>query len=205
MILGIVRLISAEASPCNTHSFAIVSCAILVVWHFPPNERFVLPLAPLLLAGLITELEHLASMIRLALRHKDVGQRVVAAGMGLVVAAVVIGAVVLQFIMAFGYLHDSAQMQREKLADQCAPPSKWIDANVPPGIKPRSSRTTIRFLYLYTGHSRQLGSDDSQSLVRRRSCQSRRHLSRHRDVLPKPRLRVFLFDHRRYSPLDRRP
>ena len=35
--------------------FGSVSVAILLVWHFPPNERFVLPLYPLLLAGLFSE------------------------------------------------------------------------------------------------------------------------------------------------------
>lgn len=148
MILGIVRLFRRGIA-VQYSFFAIVSCAILVVWHFPPNERFVLPLAPLLLVGLLTELEHLFSMIRQALRHKDMGQRVVAAGMGVVVAAVVVGAVALQFIMAFGYLHDSAQMQREKLLEVRAA-YNWIDANVPAGAKILSNDDPV--LYLYTGH-----------------------------------------------------
>jgi len=148
MILGIVRLVRRGIG-VQYCFFAIVSSAMLIVWHFPPNERFVLPLAPLLLAGLITELEHLAAMIRLAFRHKDVGQRVAAAGMAACVAAVVLGAVVLQFIMAFSYLNNSAQQQRAKLTEVRAAYT-WIDQNVPDSAKILSNDDPI--LYLYTGH-----------------------------------------------------
>ncbi len=148
MIFGMVRLFKRGIA-VQYCFFAIASAAMLIAWHFPPNERFVLPLAPLLLAGLMTELEHLAAMIRLAFRHKDVGQRVVAAGMGAFVAAVVLAAVVLQFIMAFGYLHDSAKLQRDKLAEVRAAYT-WIDANVPENAKVLSNDDPI--LYLYTGH-----------------------------------------------------
>jgi hypothetical protein len=148
MILGIVRLVRRGIG-VQYCFFAIISSAMLIVWHFPPNERFVLPLAPLLLAGLITELEHLAAMIRLAFRHKDAGQRVAAAGMGACVACVVLGAVILQFIMAFSYLNNSAQQQRAKLAEVRAAYT-WIDQNVPDSAKILSNDDPI--LYLYTGH-----------------------------------------------------
>jgi len=148
MILGIIRLFKRGIGVQYTF-FAIVSSAMLIVWHFPPNERFVLPIAPLLLAGLMTELEHLAAMIKPAFRHKDMGQRVVAAGMSACVAAIVIGAIVLQFVMAFGYLNESAQQQRAKLVEVRAA-YDWIEKNVPDSAKVLSNDDPI--LYLYTGH-----------------------------------------------------
>lgn len=48
------------------HWFALMYTAILLVWHFPPNNRFLLPLFPLLLAGLATELANLAAVMRSA-------------------------------------------------------------------------------------------------------------------------------------------
>ena len=78
MISGIVRLARRRIA-LDYALFALVSTGILMLWHFPPNERFVLPLYPLLLAGLVTELAHLAKMLRAAFGHKDRGQRMVAA------------------------------------------------------------------------------------------------------------------------------
>jgi len=50
--------------PSHAHCCARLSLSALLVWHFPPNNRFLLPLFPLLLPGLATELSHLAAMIR---------------------------------------------------------------------------------------------------------------------------------------------
>lgn len=46
------------------HWFAAGYVAFLLVWHFPPAKRFLIPLAPLLAAGLYTELRHLAALLR---------------------------------------------------------------------------------------------------------------------------------------------
>ena len=90
MIAGVVRM-ARRGQGLLYGLLAAGSCVQLVVWHFPPNERFVLPLLPLALAGLLTEMEHLSAMLRNGLRHRDAGQRVVAAGMLLAVASVLIG------------------------------------------------------------------------------------------------------------------
>ena len=89
MISGIVRLFRRGIA-VQYCFFAVISCAMLIVWHFPPNERFVLPLCPLLLAGLLTEIEFIAKMLQSAFRHKDIGQRVVAAGMATVLGAILL-------------------------------------------------------------------------------------------------------------------
>lgn len=148
MISGIVRLFRRGIA-VQYAAFALISSAMLIVWHFPPNERFVLPLCPLLLAGLLTELEHIAAMIKLALRHKDIGQRVVAAGMASCLAAILLAALGLQCFMAFSYLNDSAKQYRAKLTDMRAAYT-WIEANVPDSASVLSNDDPI--LYLYTRH-----------------------------------------------------
>jgi hypothetical protein len=147
MISGTVRLFR-RGTAVPYCFFAIVSSAMLAVWHFPPNERFVLPLCPLLLAGLLAELDHLVLMIKSSLYHKDAGQRVAASGMAAVLGAMLIGALTLQFFMSFGFLYDSARQYRTKLVDMRVAYA-WIAANVPESAKVLSNDDPI--LYLYTG------------------------------------------------------
>jgi len=78
-IAGVVRL-ARRRGVTTYHGFAALYTAVLLVWHFPPNERFMLPLFPLLLAGIASELAHLRSVIRSAWQ-KGAANRRVAAGM----------------------------------------------------------------------------------------------------------------------------
>ena len=95
MLSGVVRLVKRGIA-IDYAVFGLLSVGILAVWHYPPNERFVLPLFPLLLAGLFTELDHLAGMLRKALRHKDPAQRVVAVMFATGAAELVAAAIGLQ-------------------------------------------------------------------------------------------------------------
>ncbi|HTB13889.1 MAG TPA: hypothetical protein VK752_20080 [Bryobacteraceae bacterium] len=148
MICGCVRLYRRGIG-VDYSFFAILSSAMLIVWHFPSNSRFVLPLCPLLLAGLVTELEHLAAMLKSAFRHKDTSQRVAAYGMAGVVGIIILATFGLQAFMAFPYLETAEQQYRAKLVDERAAYS-WIEANVPDSAKVLSNDDPI--LYLYTGH-----------------------------------------------------
>jgi len=128
--------------------FALISAGILLIWHFPPTERFVLPLYPLLVAGLVAEIEHLASMLKSALRHKDRSQRVVAFGMAAVVAIVLSGALAAEGYVTFVFLHESAEQKAAKLRDQRVAYT-WISANLPPDATVLSYDDPL--LYLYAG------------------------------------------------------
>ena len=90
MISGVVRLVRRGLGTLYA-LFAAITAVLLLIWHFPPNERFVLPLMPLALAGLWTEADHLAGMLRTALRHPERSQRAVAAGFAAVVLAIGVG------------------------------------------------------------------------------------------------------------------
>ncbi len=148
MISGVVRLFRRGIMR-EYAWFALASAGILVVWHFPPTERFVLPLLPLLVAGLVAELEHLASMLKSALRHKDASQRVAAVIMAALVTLVFGGALATQLYVTFVYLHESAESKAASLADQRSAYT-WIKANLPRDANVLSYDDPL--LYLYTGH-----------------------------------------------------
>ncbi len=147
MIAGTVRLVRRGAM-IQYAAFAVVSTAMLLIWHFPPNERFVLPLLPLLAAGLLTELQHLAKMLRAAFSHRDAGQRVMAGIFAAIAAAIFGGALIVQGYVTFVFLHASAQSKIAKLRDLQAAYS-WISENTPPSSAILAYDDPL--LYLYTG------------------------------------------------------
>jgi len=145
MIAGVVRMVRQGRGVLYS-LVAAGSCAQLLVWHFPPNERFVLPMLPLALAGLLTEIEHLASMLRAGLRHRDTGQRVVAAGMLLAVASILIGAVGLQIYVGQVLLPEQQSAHRISNASRTAA-YDWIRAKLPPNALLLSSEDALVFLH----------------------------------------------------------
>jgi len=147
MISGVVRMFRRGQG----HLYALLaagSCAQLVVWHFPPNERFVLPFLPLALAGLMTEMEHLSVMLRKGLQHRDASQRVVAAGMLLAVAGVLVGAVGLQVYVGQVLLPEQETAHRAANADRIAS-YDWIRIKLPQDATLLSSEDAL--VYLNTG------------------------------------------------------
>jgi hypothetical protein len=91
-ISGVVRRVRREPRGLTAAYayFCLGYSLLLVVWHFPPNERFVLPMGPLWLLGIATEFLHVGGVIRAAFRNPDRGQRV-AGGVLVGVMAVVAG------------------------------------------------------------------------------------------------------------------
>jgi hypothetical protein len=147
MIAGVIRLARRNVG-ADYALFALVSALILVVWNHPPNERFVLPLFPLLLAGLLSEAGHLCAMLRAAFRHTQLSQRVVAAVFSSLLVAIALAAVAMQFYMSFNYMLELAQNERAKLQTRLAA-YRWISQNLPPDAAVLSYDDAL--LYLYTG------------------------------------------------------
>ena len=147
MISGIVRLVR-RGILVDYAIFGLISAGMLVVWHYPPNERFVLPLFPLLIAGLAAEVEHFAAMIRLASRHRDRSQRVAAAGLGAVLWGLLAAVLVLQIYGSFWYLPASAEQARARRRDARATYA-WMAEHLPASATVLSNDDPL--LYLYTG------------------------------------------------------
>ncbi len=149
MIAGVVRL--ARRGIANPYAlFAAVSSLMLIVWHFPPTERFVLPLFPLLAAGLVVELENLAQTVSRAFRHKDMSQRVVAAGFALFVLGIFAAALSVQFFVTFKAMPADAATSRAELIETRAT-YDWIAQHTPPSSAILSNDDPL--LYLYTGRA----------------------------------------------------
>ncbi len=85
-VMGACRL-SRRTGCWNYVAYALVYSAILSVWHYPPNERFTLPLMPLLLAGLWTEAARLIETVQASWRKPETSERVAAAGVATVLSA----------------------------------------------------------------------------------------------------------------------
>jgi hypothetical protein len=99
MIAGCVRLFRGGEARLYA-LFGLFSAALLLTWHFPANQRFILPLAPLLLAGFYKEMAHLFHTLRGAFRHRDRSQRVVAYGFSGLLAVVLVTGLGLQIYMS---------------------------------------------------------------------------------------------------------
>ncbi len=126
MILGLIRMGRASLYAL----FGLFSCAMMLFWHFAPNQRFVLPLVPLLLAGFWTEATHFSALVRTALKHKDRSQRVVAygfAGFLILVPAIGYG---LQIYMWARILPEQARDDRTNAAHY-GKVYDWIRRNTP--------------------------------------------------------------------------
>jgi hypothetical protein len=128
--------------------FALVSSAVFLACNFPSTERYMVPMYPLLLAGLFAEIEHLVHLFKAAFRHPDLSQRAAAAVFSLVVAGVFLAALGMQFFMTFVFLQSSVDAQSAKLRDQRSAYS-WISAHVPASARIFSYDDPL--LYLYTG------------------------------------------------------
>jgi hypothetical protein len=147
MIAGVVRMVRSGQGLLYG-LFAAGSCAQLMIWHFPPNERFVLPLFPLALAGLMTEMERLYGMLRAGLRHRDAGQRVVASGMLLAATSILIGAIGLQLYVGTTLLPEQERAHRESNTSRVAV-YDWIRAKLPQDALLLSGEDAL--VYLNTG------------------------------------------------------
>src|SRR5205085_3060789 len=111
------------------HWFAAAYTALLLVWHFPANERFLLPLFPLLLAALATEAQHLAAGIQAAWK-KDAANRAVAAGVCAALAALVCAGLALDFDAVYKQIPEAIEQHRMVLASNRAA-FAWIAQHAP--------------------------------------------------------------------------
>ena len=146
-IAGVVRL--AQRTQKLQYPLAAVGVtALLLVWHYVPDQRFVFPLYPLLLAGLWTELSNVWRALRLALKKPAAGERVVAfAGAGALAAL----ALFVAFTTGFGLFHflpDLLGSYRDAFESRW-PAYEWIAKNSAPDANVFAYDDPL--LYLYSG------------------------------------------------------
>ena len=128
-IAGVVRL--ARRSGRLQYPLAAAGMtAMLLVWHYEPDQRFVFPLYPLLLAGLWTELSNIVTALRRSWEKRVTSDRI-AAGIG---AALLAG---LAVFVAFTHIYGDFVFMPKLLAayrsdfKDLHPVYSWVAENTP--------------------------------------------------------------------------
>jgi hypothetical protein len=148
ILAGVVRMVR-QGQALEYSLFAVPFSVMLAVWHYPPTERLVTPIYPLLLAGFWSEAQHVHGMISKALRHRDRSQRVSAAIMGGLVLLVLAGGAWRQYEIGYRVLPDTmALWRKQRSIDEEA--FRWMAANLPNASQVLTYNDPV--LFLYTGH-----------------------------------------------------
>ncbi|MGH9671923.1 MAG: hypothetical protein ACRD44_01985, partial [Bryobacteraceae bacterium] len=128
--------------------FALLFVLQALAWHYPPDNRFVLPVLPLVLAGFFTEMTHLVGIVRHSWCRPKFADRAAAVLMGGLMAGVVaLGAWRMHFgIRVFlpSVLEQHGSIFRGNLAAY-----QWLARNAPPDALVFAYSDAL--LYLYTG------------------------------------------------------
>ncbi|MEO8049077.1 MAG: hypothetical protein ABI833_01560 [Acidobacteriota bacterium] len=112
MILGCIRMVR-EGFGALYAFFAGILAAMLLIWHYEPNQRFILPLAPLLLAGFCFEMAHVSRWFQGALVDGNRSARAGAYGFAGHAAILLTAGLVLQIGMYVGVVPKMARDDRE--------------------------------------------------------------------------------------------
>lgn len=146
-VAGCVRL----ARRTHKLQYPLAACAFsmaLLVWHYTPDQRFVFPLYPLLLAGLWTELENVYQALRVSWRKPAFADRTAAlAGAGVLAAF----ALLIAFTTTYGLFRFLPELFANYRSDFAArrPAYEWIERNAPRDANVFAYDDPL--LYLYTG------------------------------------------------------
>ncbi len=122
----------------------------LALWNFPPNERFLIPLFPLLAAGFAREARHVLDMLRASVRTASLGGRVPAVLAALGVTAFLVLAAHADLV-ALGKFLPGVEARAAAAASCNRPLYAWISRNLP------ADATILAYydpvVYLHTGRA----------------------------------------------------
>ncbi len=128
-LAGVWRLSRRALHPYTI--FAVLYSSILLPWNFSPNERFLLPLLPLLMAGLTESARQILDALRTLWRRGGLADRGFAGAVfaGLAVAVVLWASA---FSQGLGYLRTLMEREKTRFAmDRAA--GQWAGAYLPAG------------------------------------------------------------------------
>lgn len=146
-LIGSFRLVRRTGKFHFAAAAALMS-AMLIIWHFPPNLRFVYPMFPLLLAGLVVEISHVWEMVAFNWRKPLAADKT---------AAVVVASLVCSFIVGTAWsiyrgaisVIPGILAQRREISRRDAAIYSWIRSNTPTSARFMAYDDAV--LYLYTG------------------------------------------------------
>jgi hypothetical protein len=128
--------------------FAALLVAVLLLWQYPPDQRFVYPLFPLYLAGLATKLTEVAGLSVRSWRTGSGANRVAAVPVLLAIATLAVGSLWSTTEGTLVLLPDYFG-ERQKQLTRLQPVWHWIAASTPPDARFAACDDTL--LYLYAG------------------------------------------------------
>lgn len=169
-IAGVIRL-ARRTGRLQYPLSALGISAMLLVWHYQPDQRFVFPLYPLLAAGLWTELANVVKTLRLAWEKAEPGGRVVAVGVAGVLATFALFVAGANLIGVFRFVPNLMTAYSEDFAAR-RPAYAWLAHSAPETARIFAYDDPV--VYLYTGRTscgipvptRFLYRDDSESIDR---------------------------------------
>ena len=127
---------------------ALGMAAMLLIWHYPPDQRMVFPLYPLLLAGFWTEIGNILAALRLSWQKPAFADRAVAfAGAGLLASLALFVAFTTVYALGW-FLPDLFDAYRTDLESR-KPAYAWIASHVPREASLYAYDDPL--VYLYTG------------------------------------------------------
>lgn len=121
---------------------------LLLIWHYQPDQRLVLPLYPLLLAGLWTEIRRLCVALRISWEKPALADRIVAGAAGAALAAFVGFVAFTSFSGEFVFLPRLLAAHRRDFNSR-RPAYEWIAKHAPASANVFAYDDSL--LYLYTG------------------------------------------------------
>jgi hypothetical protein len=146
-VAGGARLL--RASGCLQHAFFAAGFSLLLlVWHYPPTERFLVPLLPLVLAGALTEARHVSNMAVAAFQVGRTSSRTLGAGVLAGLAACSVLALYLAASTYVRYFPRWLENARVRHKDNVAT-YQWIASHLPEQARLFAHNETV--LFLYTG------------------------------------------------------
>lgn len=172
----------------------------LLVYNYPANARFLLPLFPLLLAAAWTEGAHLAQLVRDTYRRSRPGDRPAAAIIGLAASLGLAFLLWTQLNATFTLIPGQKRAAKEQLRT-ARQAFSWIEANT--GRDDAVFSYSDPLVYLYTGRKSLSLRVPPDILWRGDPAQARQFFARLPEVLRRFRLRYVLLldsDYQRDSP-----
>jgi len=145
-LAGVVRL-ARQSRRFHYPLAGAVFLVMLLVWHYPPDQRFVFPLYPLLLAGFWTELKNVALALRRAWQKKVFAERAAATLAGAVLAALSVFVLFTNLRGDFSLIPQALDGHRAELKAR-QPAYAWIAEHTPKTANVFAFRDPVLYLYV---------------------------------------------------------
>jgi hypothetical protein len=130
-------------------AFGLLFLVQLLLWNYPPNARFLLPLLPLIGLAAWEEARGLITMVTATFRKPKIGERVVAVAAAGVLAAFSLYAVKQAWVSISEMPAFFAD--RRQTLEKVMPAYRWLEANAAPDSRVLAYADPA--VYLYTGLS----------------------------------------------------